>query len=287
MWKPSRSQRCSAANVPISPATSSHHDFVGFGRDDLAAVALRQRDDAQRQRHPADDVGRRWTAAAGAAPAKPHQFRRAAADIEQDDARRRRVEQFGAAGRGEPRFGRGIDHLEFEPGFVGNTAAEFLAVLSRAAGLGRDQPRPRDAARLHLVAADQQRLDGARDRGVADSARRGDALAEPDDAGEGVDDAEAVRGRPRHQKAAIIGAEVERRIGGATVMPVRPPVVAAEAVAANAIGRSTGPGQPLRQTLGVEAAGRRGLVLHQCLPVAPELSARRPRSLFKPKSMKL
>ncbi len=85
---------------------------------------------------------------------EPHQFGRAAADIEQDDAVDRRIEQFGAAGRGEPRLGRGIDDLEFEAGFLGDAAAEFLAVLGGAAGFRGNEPRPRHAPRAHLVAAD-------------------------------------------------------------------------------------------------------------------------------------
>ena len=55
----------------------------------------------------------------------------------------------------------------------------------------------------------------ALDRRLADAAGGGDALAEPDDAGEGVDHAEAVAGRTRHQQTAIIGAEIERGIGRA------------------------------------------------------------------------
>ena len=49
--------------------------------------------------------------------------------------------------------------------------AESLAVLGRAAGLGRDQARAGDAAVAHLVAADAQRLDRARDRGLARAGR--------------------------------------------------------------------------------------------------------------------
>src|SRR5262249_61518469 len=86
-------------------------------------------------------------------------------------------------------------------------------VLRRPAGLGRDQPRPRYAAVAHLVAADGKRLDRATDGGIADSAGFQDALAEADDAGEGVDDTEAVAGRARHQQPAVVGAGIERGIG--------------------------------------------------------------------------
>ena len=87
------------------------------------------------------------------------------------------------------------------------------AVAGGAAGLGGDQPRAGDAAVAHLGAAHPQRIDGAQDRRLAQQARTGDALAEPDDAGERIDDAEAVaawrappaagscwcRGRARHR----------------------------------------------------------------------------------------
>ena len=59
------------------------------------------------------------------------------------------------------------------------------------------------------------------DRRFAQAARGGDAFAEPDDAGKGVDHAEAVVGRTRDQQAAIVGAEIERGIG-------RPAAVAAQ-----------------------------------------------------------
>ncbi len=92
-------------------------------------------------------------------------------------------------------------------------AQNACAVLGGAADFGRNQPRAPDLARVHLVAADQERIDRARDRRLADAARGGKALAEANDAGEGIDHAEAVRGRPRDQQAAIVGAEIERRIG--------------------------------------------------------------------------
>src|SRR5262249_35195741 len=50
------------------------------------------------------------------------------------------------------------------------------------------------------------------DRGVADAAGGRDALAEPDDAREGIDHAKAVARRTGDQEPAIVGAEVERGI---------------------------------------------------------------------------
>ena len=82
---------------------------------------------------------------------------------------------------------------------------------------------------------------------VADAAGGGDALAQPDDAGERVDDAEAVAGRPRDQQPAIVGAEIERRIGRAW------PAIAG--LARMAVRRSPTPRRPPRAAPG-HAQGR-------------------------------
>ena len=82
----------------------------------------------------------------------------------------------------------------------------------RAAGFGRDQPQALCLFGLDLVAADAERGDGALDRGVADTAGRRDALAQPDDPRERIDHAKSVAGRTGDQQAAIIGAEVERGV---------------------------------------------------------------------------
>ena len=146
-------------------------------------------------------------------PAQPHQLRRTAADIEEDDAGRGGIEQLGAAGRRQPCLGRGIDDLELEAGLLGDAGAEFFAVLGRAAGLRGDEPRPPHAARAHLVATDQQRLDRPFDRRLADAARSSHAFAETNDARERVDHAKPVGRRTRDQKPAIVGAEIERGVG--------------------------------------------------------------------------
>ena len=147
------------------------------------------------------------------------------------------------------------------PTSVAHALEEVEAVARRAAGFGRDQPRARDAAVAHLGAADPQRLDRAHDRGLAQPAGTGDALAQPDDARERVDHAEAVARGARHQQPAIVGAEIERGIGRAgQVLPTR----AAPAVAARMpIGRPPAPpgptGLPVRHRA---EAGRPGLVVH-------------------------
>ena len=98
------------------------------------------------------------------------------------------------------------------PRRVAHPLQEFPAVQGGAAGLRRHQPRPRDAARAHLVPADAQRIQRARNRGFGKAPRLRKALAEPDDAGKCVDDAESVLGRPRDQQPAIVRAQVQRRV---------------------------------------------------------------------------
>ena len=69
------------------------------------------------------------------------------------------------------RLGLPVDDFEFEPDLLGDRARRIPAPLAAAAaGLGRDQSRAGHAASCHLVAADRERLDSARDRRLADAA---------------------------------------------------------------------------------------------------------------------
>ena len=155
---------------------------------------------------------RRRRPSAGGGEVDPDELRRAAADVEEDDAGGVRVDQRGAAGDGEPRLGLARDDLEREAGLLADAVDELRAVLGRAAGLGGDQPGAGDVAVGELGAADLERLDGADHRRLAEAAVGADPLAEPDDAREGVDDAEAVVARRGDQQAAIVGAEIERGV---------------------------------------------------------------------------
>ena len=146
------------------------------------------------------------------------------------------------------RLGCGIDDLEFEAGLLGDAAAKLLAILRGAASRRGDEPCAHDAANPYLVATDRERFDRARNGGLADAARRGDAFAKANDPGEGIDDAEAVRGRSRDQQAAIIGAEIERGIGPRMMLVRRAPVVAM-GIATDAVWRSATPASTPRRTL--------------------------------------
>ena len=108
-----------------------------------------------------------------------------------------------------------------------------------------------------IVSAAMARLD----RRLADAARAGDTLAESDDAGKGVDHAEAVAGRTRDQQTAIVGAEIERSIARAAAI--------AAPAAVEPSGRPPTPSGPLwRRPIynGVEARDIPGLAAHTFKP---------------------
>jgi hypothetical protein len=98
---------------------------------------------------------------------------------------------------------------------------EVAAVCCPAACLGRDGSGQRNPAPAQLVGTDGEGRKRAVLRGVADPATGSEAFAEPDDAGKGVDDDEAVLRRARHEQAAIVGAEIERAIGVPGCLPPR------------------------------------------------------------------
>ena len=193
------------------------HRREGVGAHMGAAEMLREGDDAKLQRCPVAQLH-------GAAPrapraGEPHEFCRAAADVEQQHARRLPVDQRTAAARGEARLGLAVDDLQLQAGVVAHAGGEFVAVAGAAAGLRRDGSRPRDAARVHFVAANFQRLERAVDRLLADAAVAAKALAQPNDAGEGVDDAQHLASAParpplgpRDQQATVVRAKVERGV---------------------------------------------------------------------------
>ena len=97
--------------------------------------------------------------------------------------------------------------MQAEP--VAHPGEELRAVARGAAGFGRDRRARVTPRGPHLVAADAQRLQRALDRGFGERAALRQPLAEPDDAGERVDDAKPRIGRPRDQQAAIVRAQVQ------------------------------------------------------------------------------
>ena len=89
-------------------------------------------------------------------------------------------------------------------------ASPFSAARQASVAMSRARMTPR--ARI-LSRQTSKRLDRARNRRLADAPRSGNAFAETNDAGERVDDAKPVGGRAGDQQPAIVGAEIERRIG--------------------------------------------------------------------------
>ena len=120
--------------------------------------------------------------------------------------------------------------------------------------------RARVTPRLRILARQTRSASTARTIAASlSTARAGNAFAEPDDAGERIDNAEAVARRARHQEPAVVGAEIERGIGRTgQVLPTARLVLARVP-----IGRPPAPpvrvGRPVRD--GAEA-GRPGLVVH-------------------------
>jgi hypothetical protein len=133
-----------------------------------------------------------------------------------------RLEQPVAAEHGEPRLLLGRDDLEDDSGFLPHPFDELAAVDGAAAGFGGDRAGEGDPAPAQLVGADGEGGDGAVLRRVADLAAGAQAFPEPDDPREGVDDGEALVGRPGDEKAAIVGAEVEGAIAGAVRVAPHP-----------------------------------------------------------------
>ena len=137
----------------------------------------------------------------------------ASADIEKHDRTRFRPDERRATGDGKSRFGLAVDNLQLQSRFGGDALEEGLAIVSRAASFGRDQPHAADLTRLQLGGADAQRFDGPV-HGIAGQPSTGaKPLAETHDSRECIDDPELPRARRlRDQQAAIVGAEIKRSI---------------------------------------------------------------------------
>ena len=191
-----------------------HHALEHPARDLGAAVALGQGDDADRQRIPGADPQGRVGGRVGA----PRRRARRSRWSRRRCRRSRRIPPSGSASAAQPVTARyasvwrsTISRSRPTPRRTRSTkAAPFTA--RRQASVAITLARLH-AAGLHLGPADPQRLDGALDRRLAQAVRGPEPLAEADDARERVDDPEAAEGRLGDQQAAIVGAEIERRVG--------------------------------------------------------------------------
>ena len=270
MWMPRKSPPCSRANGAIIRRHLRHHGLVGLAAHAVAAVPLGQRHHAVRQRNPAADLRQRRPAAASDASGR-------AAPVRRSRRRCRTAPTPSACGSIS-----GVQPVAASAASVSRSmissssptssatrarnSAPFSAARQASVAIRRARVTPLVP---HLVAADRERGDRALDRRIAEAARAGNALAQPDDAGERVDHAEAFAGRPRHQQPAIIGAEIERGIG-------RPAPIAAEsaarAVQATADPNGAAQAAPDRQRGRGPGCPRPRRSSFMNLPAAPELS---------------
>ncbi len=178
-------------------------------RDITAAMAFRQRHDADRQRGPVGNVVGEPRRAA-VADADDRDFRRTAADIKQHDGAGLATDQRRAAGHGKPRLGFAIDDFELEPGFLSDPRQKCLAVFGSAAGFGGNQPHAADRPVRKFRRAHAQGIDGAIHRFRRQATACSQPLAQTDNARKRVDDPELAR--PRRlgdQETAIVGAEIK------------------------------------------------------------------------------
>ena len=104
----------------------------------------------------------------------------------------------------------------------------------------REPPRCDPRRRRGRLFAPHGRGRGGYGQTRARTARGGDALAEPDDARESVNHAEAVLGGTCHQETAIVGSEIERCISCRMIAYA----LLLAGVATKAIGRSAAPARP-------------------------------------------
>ena len=122
------------------------------------------------------------------------------------------VDERGAAGDGEARFGFAADDLQRKARLALDPGNEVAAVFGDAAGLGGNEARTCYPSAGHFGRANLQGIDGARHRFLGQDAGAADAFAELDDARKGVDDEEAPPRSPGHEQPAIVGAEVQRAV---------------------------------------------------------------------------
>ena len=122
------------------------------------------------------------------------------------------VDERRRAGHRQPRLHLGCQYLDVEAELVAHAREELAAVLGDAAGFRGDEARAAHLGAAELGGADLERIQRARHGGFRQPPRLADALAEADNAREGVDDAEAAARRAGEQQAAVVGAEVERAV---------------------------------------------------------------------------
>ena len=107
-----------------------------------------------------------------------------------------------------------IDNLQLQARFLFDAFEKFSTVFRSATGFRGNQPDVPDGPRRQFFCAGLQRFHRAVHRILIESAGSCEPLPQPHDAGIGVNHAKAPGMlRDRHEKAAIVGAKIQRRIG--------------------------------------------------------------------------
>jgi hypothetical protein len=190
--------------VPLEARRDARdHGGIGSVVDDLAEL-FGQANHPDRER----DAVREDRARAGTI--QPGEFRAAAADVEHQDVPGSVLDQRQAPEQGEPTLLGAVQDLEGEARGALDALQKGRAVVGAPARRGGDATCRADPAPRHDPRADAQRLERALFGSRAQPTGRGDTFAEPDDAREALQDLEARVARTSDQKAAVIGAEIER-----------------------------------------------------------------------------
>ena len=191
------------------------HRMEAFLGEAGGADAFRQGHHAERHGDITDQLGRHLARAArGGGHADPGDLGAAAADIEQQRPAVLLLQQRGAGFHRQLRFLPRRDDAGAEAGLGLDPGEEGGAVLGAAAGFGGDRLEVPDRAAAELLGAGREGGERAVHRRLGQPSGGGQAFAESDDAAEAVHHAEAAMRGGAYQQAAIIRAEIERRIGG-------------------------------------------------------------------------
>ncbi len=183
-----------------------HHGLVpDVARVLWFRVALGQGDDSQGGRHPGDGLHLLPDAT------QPGELRRAAADVDDEYGLGLGVEQIETAGHRQSRLFDRVDDAQLQTRALAHPLDEGLAVVGLTAGLGGDRAKPArvQAFADHALGAQTQGVIGSVHGGFVQPAGARQALAEADDATEGINHAKTVARRARDQQAAVVGPQIE------------------------------------------------------------------------------
>ena len=156
----------------------------------------------------------------------PDHLSAVAPDIEHQTVGRLILEQRQAALQHQPRLLGTAYRFNGQAGLLRDPRQELLAILGLPAGFRSDAAHTSDGAAADLAGADPERVDGPLHGLGRQPPGMAQPLAQPDDAGKGVDNAESAIGIGScYQEPAIVGAKIKRgicRFGKIPLLPARP-----------------------------------------------------------------